>query len=135
MATASAAYPDDMFRKFQKARQITGMKFIHLLSACPPGWRIDPANTIQVMRMATQANVFPIYEVRKWRFSKDDERFEEDWEYTVNVFPERNVPVKTYLKSQGRFGLMTDAMIEDTQKRVDRKWRELVEKQAKRVSA
>lgn len=39
--------------------------------------------------MATPANVFPMNEVRKWRFSKDDERFEEDWEYTINVFPEK----------------------------------------------
>jgi hypothetical protein len=44
------------------------------------------------MRMATQANVFPIYEVRKWRFLKDDERFEEDWEYTINVFSEKRYP-------------------------------------------
>ena len=131
MATASAAYPDDMFRKFKKARQITGMKFIHLLSACPPGWRIDPANSIQVMRMATQSNVFPIYEVSKLRFSKDNQRFEEDWEYTINVFPERKVSVKAYLKSQGRFGLITDEMIDYTQKKVDRKWNELVQKQDK----
>ena len=85
--------------------------------------------------MATQANVFPIYEVRKWRFSKDDERFEEDWEYTINVFPEKQVSVKAYLKSQGRFGLITEEMIDDTQKRVDRKWNELVQKQDKRISS
>jgi pyruvate ferredoxin oxidoreductase beta subunit len=120
-----------MFRKFKKARQITGMKFIHLLSACPPGWRIDPANSIQVMRMATQSNVFPIYEVTKLRFSKDNQRFEEDWKYTINVFPERKVSVKGYLKSQGRFGLITDEMIDYTQKKVDRKWNELVQKQDK----
>jgi hypothetical protein len=53
---------------------------------------IDPANTIQVMRIVTQANVFPIYEVRKWRFSKDNERFEEDWGYTINVFSEKKCP-------------------------------------------
>ena len=36
VATASVAYPDDLYHKFKKARRIAGMKFIHLLSACPP---------------------------------------------------------------------------------------------------
>ena len=128
VATASAAYPDDMFKKFQKARGISGMKFIHLLSACPPGWRIDPAHTIKIMRLATQTNVFPIYEVCKRPVSADTEQITEEWQYTINVFPEKNVPVGSYFKSQGRFGLMTDEMIQSTQKRVDRKWQELVEK-------
>jgi pyruvate/2-oxoacid:ferredoxin oxidoreductase beta subunit len=69
--------------------------------------------------------------VSKLRFSKDNQRFEEDWEYTINVFPERKVSVKAYLKSQGRFGLITDEMIDFTQKKVDRKWNELVQKQDK----
>ena len=128
MATASAAYPDDMFRKFQKARRITGMKFIHLLSACPPGWRIDPAKSIQVMRMATQAKVFPIYEVKKWGFSRESGRMEETWDYTVNVKPEREVGLKDYLKSQGRFRLIDDEMITDVQRRIDRKWEALLAK-------
>jgi pyruvate ferredoxin oxidoreductase beta subunit/2-oxoisovalerate ferredoxin oxidoreductase beta subunit len=128
MATASAAYPDDLFRKFQTARRITGMKFIHLLSACPPGWRIDPSNAVKAMRMATQSNVFPIYEVRKWRYSKKKERFEEKWDYTINVRPDKELPVKTYLASQGRFGLITDEMAADVQERVDGKWHDLLAK-------
>jgi hypothetical protein len=72
--------------------------------------------------------------VSKLRFSKDNQRFEEDWEYTINVFPERKVSVKSYLKSQGRFGLITDEMIDYTQKKVDRKWNELVQKQNNRIS-
>ena len=128
MATASAAYPDDMFRKFQKARRITGMKFIHLLSACPPGWRIDPAKSIQVMRMATQANVFPIYEVNKWGYSSERGKMEETWDYTVNVKPERKVTLHEYLKSQGRFRLIDDEMIADVQRRIDHKWEALLAK-------
>lgn len=128
MATASAAYPDDLFRKFQMARRITGMKFIHLLSACPPGWRIDPSHSVKAMRMATQANVFPIYEVRKWRYSKQKQAFEEKWEYTVNVRPEKRISVKTYLESQGRFGLITDEMARDVQERMDDKWEDLLAK-------
>jgi len=64
LATASAAYPDDLYEKFKKARTIKGTKFIHLLSSCPPGWRIDPSQSVSAMRQATQTGVFPIYEVR-----------------------------------------------------------------------
>lgn len=128
MATASAAYPDDMFNKFRKARDIPGMKFIHLLSACPPGWRIDPADTIKIMRLATQTHVFPIYEVQKRRTISEHNEMVEDWQYTLNVVPEKTASLASYFKAQGRFGLMTDEMIEATQKRVQRKWHELVEK-------
>ncbi len=126
MATASPAYPDDMFKKFQKARNITGFKFIHIMSPCPPGWRIDPAQSIKVARLATQSNVFPIYEVQKWQFSKESQQFEENWKYTINVKPEKTLPVEEYLNSQGRFKMMEKEMVEDLQKKVDRKWETLL---------
>lgn len=135
MATASAAYPDDMYRKFQKARHINGMKFIHILSACPPGWRIDPADSIRAMRMATQTHIFPIYEVQKWQYARDLNRFEEDWKYTINVRPETPLPVQEYLKMQGRFRMMADDLVDDLQRGVDRRWADLVEKAAPRPAA
>ncbi len=128
MATASAAYPDDMYRKFQKVRHITGTKFIHILSSCPPGWRIDPSQSVTATRMATQAKIFPIYEVRRWRFSKEKRCFEESWDYTINIRPEKDVSVKEYLQSQGRFRHMTDEMIQDLQENTDQRWDELVGK-------
>ncbi len=128
MATASAAYPDDMIKKFQKARNMIGFKFIHLLSSCPPGWRIDSSQSIKAMRLATQANVFPIYEVKKWQYVPEKERFEENWDYTVNIIPDKTLPVRDYLKAQGRFKMMSEAMIENLQERVDRKWQRLLSK-------
>jgi pyruvate/2-oxoacid:ferredoxin oxidoreductase beta subunit len=80
------------------------------------------------MRLATQTHVFPIYEVHKRRTSSDSGQTVEDWQYTLNVVPDNAASLASYFKSQGRFNLMTDEMIEATQKRVDRKWQELVEK-------
>ena len=133
LASASPAYPDDLVMKFQKARRITGAKFIHLLSACPPGWQIDPGRSIQASRLATQARIFPLYEVRRWRFSRRRQQFEEDWEYTINVFPNREVSVEEYVKTQGRFKHMTPEMIQSMQNQVDRRWLDLVAK-AERTS-
>ena len=135
MATASPAYPDDMFRKFKKARHITGMKFFHLLSPCPPGWRIDPGKSVQAARMATQSKIFPVYEVRRWRFSKGKERFQDDWEFTLNILPEREISVGEYMKSQGRFQLATNEMINNVQEGVDRKWENLIQRAAGKQDA
>jgi pyruvate/2-oxoacid:ferredoxin oxidoreductase beta subunit len=113
VATASVAYPDDLFRKFKKARSIQGMKFIHLLSPCPPGWRIDSSKSVQVARMATQAKVFPIYEV-------------DNGTYKINVCPGKEVSVKEYIQTQGRFGQMAEDMLNTIQQLADRKWADLI---------
>jgi pyruvate/2-oxoacid:ferredoxin oxidoreductase beta subunit len=112
LATASIAYPDDMVRKFRKVRGIVGTRFIHLLSPCPPGWRIDPGASVRVTRMATQANVFPIYEV-------------ENGTTTINVVPENTIAVRDYLASQGRFKQMPTEMETAMQAAVDRRWHTL----------
>ncbi|MBW2557930.1 MAG: pyruvate synthase subunit beta [Deltaproteobacteria bacterium] len=112
MATASVAYPADIYAKFKKIRSIKGTKFIHILSPCPPGWQIDSADSIKVSRMATQSNVFPIYEV-------------ENGKYTINVYPEKEVTVKEYMKTQGRFRYITDDAVNAAQEWTDRKWEKL----------
>ena len=39
VATASIAFPDDLLRKAQKAKETKGSKFLHIYASCPPGWR------------------------------------------------------------------------------------------------
>jgi len=126
MATASAAFPDDLYRKFKKARQIKGFRFIHLLSSCPPGWRIDPSQSVRTMRRATQAGVFPIYEVRRRTAEELAKGARDELEYTVNILPESHVTVEDYLCEQGRFKHITPDMTAEVQQRVDRRWRELI---------
>ena len=113
LATASVAFPDDMVRKFKKARRIRGTRFIHLLSPCPPGWRIDPGKSIQVTRMATQAKIFPLYEV-------------ENGQYSMGEYPDKEVSVEDYVRSQGRFHLMSDDLIGRLQERTNARWEELL---------
>jgi pyruvate/2-oxoacid:ferredoxin oxidoreductase beta subunit len=93
-------------------REITGTRFIHILSSCPPGWGIDPSKSVQVTRMATQANVFPLYEI-------------ENGKTTINVRPEKEISVKEYIQVQGRFREVPPEMIELLQNRTDGKWKEL----------
>ena len=115
-ATATIGYPEDMIRKFQKARSIQGAKFIHLLSPCPPGWKSEAADSIRLTRLAVQSKVFPLYEV------------EYGDQYTITVWPEEEVPVRTYLRLQGRFRHLTEEQIQMVQEEVDRNWERLLQK-------
>ena len=62
-ATATIAYPEDFLRKMEKAKKIRGTRFIHLLSPCPPGWRIPSELTIKISRLAVRSRIFPLYEI------------------------------------------------------------------------
>lgn len=72
VATATIGYLEDFAQKLLKAKSIKdGMVYIHLLSPCPTGWRFDPSDSIQVSRMAVEANYFPLWEMERgnWRFT------------------------------------------------------------------
>jgi len=113
LATATAAYPHDLIAKFKKARSIQGMRFIHLLSACPTGWRVPENLSIEVMRLAVLSSIFPLYEV-------------EDGEiYRQTVIPDNIIPVDRYIHLQGRFRHMTDEDVKEFQKAVDKGYERL----------
>jgi pyruvate/2-oxoacid:ferredoxin oxidoreductase beta subunit len=111
-ATASIAYPADYASKIEKAMGMKGTRFIHLLSSCPPGWKISSEISIKVARMATLSRVFPLYEI----FGGS--------RYELSVDPEL-ISVAKYLKYQGRFGHLEEPDIMLIQDIVDRRWDEL----------
>ena len=112
-ATATIAYPEDFFRKIEKAKRIRGTRFIHLLSPCPPGWKIPSELSIKISRLAVRARVFPLYEIENGR------------SYTLQE-ESHVVPIKEYLKLQGRFSHLTEQEIERIQERVDDEWQHLL---------
>jgi pyruvate/2-oxoacid:ferredoxin oxidoreductase beta subunit len=114
-ATASIAYPEDFYNKMRKAKEIKGLKFIHLLSTCPTGWRIPSQLSVKAARLAVLTRIFPLYEV------------EYGERYAINFKPEFH-PVKEYLKLQGRFAHLTDPQIESIQATVNKGWEKLMKK-------
>ena len=63
IATASAAYPEDLLAKIRTAKNIRGMRFLYILSPCPPGWGFSAELSVKLARMAVQAKIFPLYEI------------------------------------------------------------------------
>lgn len=117
-ATATPAFPEDLYQKFVKARDIKGTRFIHILSACPPGWKSNSEDSINIMRLAVKSKVFPLYEI------------EDGEHYTINYWPDEEVAPEEYFKLQGRFKpLFSDPeRLEHVKKFIAHKWNILVQK-------
>ncbi len=109
LATASVAFPEDMFKKAKKAREIKGTRFLHIYAPCPSGWKSRPEDTVKLARLAVQTGIFPLYEV------EDGERT------TINIKVKERKPINEYLRLQGRFRHLKDPEIAAMQAEVDRK--------------
>ena len=109
-ATASIAFPEDMMRKFKKARDLKGgSRFIHVFATCPTGWKAPSDGSVEIARRVVQTNLFPLYEV------------EEGTRYTINFRGDR--PVGDYLELQGRFKHLKAEDIDTIQRMVDADWK------------
>jgi len=115
-ATVSVAYPEDFIRKAEKAKGMKGLRFIHAMSPCPPGWRINPAASIEVARLAVDTHMFPLYEIEdgKVRITRKG----------------KGLPVSEYLKLQGRFSHLVESDVASIQNAVDENWKRLLEKES-----
>jgi len=116
IATASVAYPEDLFKKMKKAKDTKGTRFIHIFAPCPAGWKSRPEDTVKLARMVVQNGIFPLYEI-EWGET-----------YTLNIKPKERKPIDNYLKLQGRFRHLTNKEIAYMQKEVDRNWEKLLSK-------
>ena len=112
-ATVNVAFPEDFVKKIQKAKAIHGPRFIHALAPCPPGWRYSSEKTIEIGRLATDTNVFPLYEI-------------EDGVYRITRKLGVAKPVQDYLKTQGRFAHLGEKEIAQIQGDVDLRWKRLL---------
>jgi len=116
VATATVAYPRDLMTKVKKAKGIKGTCFIHILSPCPPGWKMSDDLTIKASRLSVQTGIFPLYEV------------ERSQKYTITVPKKKGVLVKEYLQLQRRFAHLKPEDYDTIQENVDRAYKKLLHK-------
>ncbi len=111
IATASIAYPDDFYKKFEKAKNMKGFRFIHLFSSCSPGWKIESSDSLKVMRKAVESGFFILMEK------------EQDKNIEVTYKPEKIVPITEYLKLQGRYRnlLKNETKLQLIQERINKR--------------
>jgi pyruvate/2-oxoacid:ferredoxin oxidoreductase beta subunit len=112
VATATPAFPHDLMLKFQKAKEIRGFRFIHVLASCTAGWKIDSAHSVESMRLAVRSGMFPLIEI------------EDGCQYAINVEPD-GTNVRDYFKMQGRFRHLTDEQISEHERIIEDRWRRI----------
>ncbi len=115
VATACVSYPEDFIKKLEFAKSIKGMKFIHILTPCPAGWKYSSRKTVELGRLAVMTGIFVLYEVRAGQ-------------YTVKKI-EKRIPVSEYLLTQGRFKHLSKPDIEKIQADVDARLAKLLKKE------
>ena len=114
VATASAAYPLDFYDKVKKAMTISGPRYIHVHTPCPPGWSFDTRYTIKVGKLAVKSGLFDLYEIEDGEFNLTGE--------SKRLVGKEKPPVTDYFNSQGRFKSLDAELVKKIQERVDAKW-------------
>jgi pyruvate ferredoxin oxidoreductase beta subunit/2-oxoisovalerate ferredoxin oxidoreductase beta subunit len=92
VASVSLAHPEDTLRKMRLALELEGFRFLHVLAPCPTGWKSEPADGVELIRLAVRSGLFPVVEVFGGRRT------------VINVEPELSVAdLRQYFALQGRF--------------------------------
>jgi len=112
VATASIAFPSDLFGKIRRAAEVDGPSYVHIHTPCPTGWRFPAEKTVEVARLAVMCGMWQLYEVEGGQLR-----------LTVKVAKRR--PVKDYVGVQGRFRHLTSGDLERIQGEVDRSCKEV----------
>jgi pyruvate ferredoxin oxidoreductase beta subunit len=90
VATATVADLHDLEEKVERAMQLHGARYLHILVPCPLGWGSAPNDTILVARLAKETGLFPVFEAEHGKVTA--------------VSPIRHrTPVEAYLSIQRRY--------------------------------
>ncbi len=117
-ATASVGYINDFIDKVQKASQVEGTSYIHVIAPCPTGWGIKTEETIDIAKEIVDSGLWYLAEY-------------ENGEFKVNRTPKDLSLATHYLKRQGRFKHLSDQDIESIIAARDLKWKKINEKWVK----
>ncbi|BAI62686.1 pyruvate synthase beta chain [Methanocella paludicola SANAE] len=90
VAVTSIGYPADFTKKIRKALSIEGPKYIQVHATCTPGWGVDSAQSIEILRLAVETAMYPLFEYENGEVT------------SVHKIKDRK-PVREYLEKQKRF--------------------------------
>jgi pyruvate ferredoxin oxidoreductase beta subunit len=122
VATANVSYPQDFVAKLKKALTIEGFKYIHILSPCPPGWRMPADETVHVGRLAVETGAWPLLEIENGKFHLTGP--------SAKILAEgKRKPIEEYLKIQERYKKMTPKDIENSKDMIEQSWKKYAQLQ------
>jgi pyruvate ferredoxin oxidoreductase beta subunit len=109
MATACSAYPQDVFKKVQKALTFRGPTFIHVLAPCPPGWRFSTEKSVEIGKLAVKSGMWVLYEREYGKLTLNPQS---------KAAMRKPIPLEEYLTPQGRFKGIDPKTVEILKQRV-----------------
>ncbi len=115
VATASAAYPLDFYDKVKKAMTMSGPRYIHVHTPCPPGWNFATRYTIKIGKLAVETGLFDLYEIEDGKLSLTGQ--------SKRLIGKSRKPVEDYFATQGRFKSLDPEHVASVQAQVDEKWK------------
>jgi pyruvate ferredoxin oxidoreductase beta subunit len=121
MATACAAYPQDLFKKVQKALTFRGPTFIHLLAPCPPGWRFSTEKTVEMGKLAVKSGMWVLWEREYGKLSISAQS---------KAAIRKPIPLEEYLAPQGRFKGIDPKSLETLKQRLAKNIKKLTAEEA-----
>lgn len=108
----------DLYEKSEKAIYTKGPTFLNVLAPCPRGWGYPTDMLMQINKLAVDTCYWPLYEVV-------------DGMYKITYKPAKKLPIEEFLRPQKRFKHMfkpgNEWMIQEFQKEVDARWKELLD--------
>lgn len=111
-ATASVGYIQDFINKVEKAKNIRGTKFIHVIAPCPTGWGIKTDETVELAKEIVDTGLLYLAEY-------------ENGKYTITYRPKEFSDVASYLKRQVRFKHLTESDIALIEEGRNQKWEKI----------
>jgi len=108
-ATASIGYLNDFMNKVQRASEIKGTKYIHVIAPCPTGWGIAVDETVEIAQEAVDCGLWVLAEY-------------ENGDFKVNIQPKNPEKLVNHLQKQGRFRHLTDEDISVIETLRNAKW-------------
>jgi pyruvate ferredoxin oxidoreductase beta subunit len=121
MATANAAYPQDLFRKVQKALTFRGPTFIHVLAPCPSGWRYPTEKSVEIGKLAVKSGMWVLYEREYGKLTLAPQS---------KAAMRKPVPLEDYLAPQGRFAGIDPRTLEILKQRISANLKRLAAEEA-----
>jgi pyruvate ferredoxin oxidoreductase beta subunit len=90
VATATIADLHDLEAKVERAMELRGARYLHVLVSCPLGWGTRSADSVRIARLAVESGLFPVFEA-------------EHGDVTSVSHIRRRIPVEEYLRPQRRY--------------------------------
>ena len=120
VATCSVGYPQDIYEKFLAAKEIRGrgVRYIQILSPCPPGWAHSTEETIEIGKLAVETGFWPLYE-------RIDGRLVLSPPSKKHIEKDNRKDIREYLQKQGRFKHFTEKEYAIWENYVDNLWRSI----------